>query len=366
MPQSFLYTLMDALAKDASTRPVLHSLANGIDITKGDFSMKRISNIAVLFITSILMAGNAAAQNAADYPSKPVTLVIAAAPGGATDTEIRMYLQRLTEILGKPFVADYKPGAGGTIAPTFVSRAAPDGHIILASNSGFTTSAAFYSDLQYDPIKDFQPVVLLTKRNTLMLASNNAPFNNFKEYLAYARANPGKVNFGANGGGSIHHLVAAHLHDVADVKVAYVQYKVSQAKTVDLLAGRIDAMFSTFITSAKNARSGRMKMIAVMNPERSPVAPDWATISEQGMPVEVEYPSWLGIQAPARTPMPIVNKLNGTMQKIMREPEVAKRFEADSMIVIGSNPDQFRQHMVKEIARWKAIAAKTGIQGEAD
>ena len=327
-------------------------------------SLKRV--LAGVALSSMSCATAFAQAPAHNYPSKPVSLIIAAAPGGNTDGEMRLYVQRLTEVLGKPFVLDYKPGAGATIGPTFVSRAAPDGYTLVASNSSFTTSAAFYLNLQYDPVEDFQPVALLTKRSTLMLASTTAPFNNLKEYLAYAKANPDKVNFGTVGVGSIHHLIAARMHDIAGVKATYVHYKASQAKTVDLLAGRIDAMFSTFFTSAKNARSGKMKMIAVMNPERSPVAPDWATITEQGMPADVEYPGWLGIQSPARTPMPIVNKLNGALVKIVREPEVSKRFEADSVLVIGSTPEQFRQHIVKEIARWKSIAEKDGIKGEVD
>jgi len=329
--------------------------------------MKRIPNLILPAIVAGLLAGNAFAQSVADsYPSKPVTLVVPAAPGGNSDGEMRLYIQRLTELLGKPFVIDYKPGAGATIGPAFVAKSAPDGYTIVSSNSSFTTSAAFHKGLTYDPVKDFQPIALLTKRSTLMLTHPNAPFKTVQEYIAYAKANPGKLNFGTVGPGSIHHLIAAQLHDLAGIKVEYVHYKSSPAKSVDMQAGRIDAMFSTFFTSAGNARNGKLRMLAVMNPERSPVAPDWPTITEQGIAAEVEYPGWLGIQAPAGTPMPIVNKLNATLVKIAREPESTKRFESDSVIVIGSTSDQFRQHIIKEIARWKSIAAKTGIQGGDD
>lgn len=307
------------------------------------------------------------AQGAADaYPSKPVVLIIPAAPGGNTDGEMRLYSQRLGDLLGKPFVIDYKPGAGATIGLAFTARAPADGYTIVATNSSFTTLGAFHKGLTYDPVKDFQPISLLTKRSTLLLTHPNAPFKTLREYIVHARANPGKMNFGTTGLGSAQHLIAANLHDHAGIKVEYVHYKVSQAKTVDLLAGRIDVMFSSFFTSAGSARSGKLQNLAVMNPERSPMAPDWPTITEQGIPAEVEYPSWLGIQAPGGTPMPIVNKLNATLVRIVKEPEVSKRFEADSVLVIGSTPAQFRQHIVTEIARWRSIAEKIGVEGVAD
>lgn len=321
--------------------------------------MLAAASVALLTVSPVAMAQ-------ANFPSRPVIIVIPLAPGGGTETETRMYALRITENEGYNIVVENRPGAAGTIGAAQVARAAPDGHTLMQTILGNVLSPLAYPDLTYDPIRDFTPIVLMSKRALTLMVHPSLPVSSVAEYLAYAKANPDKVNFGTVGVGSIHHLIAARMHDIAGVKATYVHYKASQAKTVDLLAGRIDAMFSTFFTSAKNARSGKMKMIAVMNPERSPVAPDWATITEQGMPADVEYPGWLGIQSPARTPMPIVNKLNGALVKIVREPEVSKRFEADSVLVIGSTPEQFRQHIVKEIARWKSIAEKDGIKGEVD
>ena len=329
--------------------------------------MRTLAIATLVSLSSILCGGAAFGQGSADsYPSKPVSLVIASNPGGSTDGEMRLYSQRLTEILGKPFVMDYKPGAGGTIGSRYVAKAVPDGHTLLSISTAFTTSAAFYPDPGYDAVKDFQPISLITKRHVLMLASTKAPFKTFKEYVAYAKANPGKVNFSTTGNGASHHLIAAQMNDYLGISVTYIHYKNSKEKQADMLSGRVDIAFNSFYTGAANARAGKQVAMVVLTNDRSPLAPDWPALTEMGIPVELTYPAWLGMTAPARTPMPIINKLNATLAKIAREPEVAKRFEGDSVVVIASTPAQFQQTITQEITRWRTIADKIGVKGEVD
>lgn len=318
------------------------------------------SLLAVLCLT----AANAQSQEAASaYPSKPVTFVIPNVSGGTTDTEVRIYSQRLTEVLGKPFLIDYKPGAGGIVGGATVAKAAPDGYTLLVATSSFTVIPAFSPDLPYDTLKDFAPVSLMTRRPTVLVAHPDFPPNNLVEYIAYVKANPDKVFWGTSGVGGGHHLAGVWLHSETKGAIQYIHYKGSAQLYPDLMSGRIQVHPGSLQTAMTNIRNGKTKPIVIMSLNRVAQLPDVKTAAEQGIE-DFEQPSYLGIVAPARTPAAIVNKMSAELAKVARIPEVAKRFEADGTVMVGSTPAQFAQFIGKEIPRWIRLVKENNIKQE--
>ena len=315
--------------------------------------------IACLLAAGLLpdMAG---AQN---YPTRTVTIVIPFAAGASSDIETRIYAQKLTESLGQSFVADFKPGAGGTLGTAYVAKAAPDGYTLMAMSGGFNTAPSLYPDLPYDAIRDFTPVSLMSLRATAILATPAAPFRNVKEYVAYAKANPRKINVATAGSGGSPHLNAAWFHGLTGTEVTYVHYKGTSAASIDLVAGRVDMFFGTLLSALPNLRAGKVKAIAIANAQRSPLMPDLPTVQEQGVP-GYDYSSIFGIIGPGGMPAPVLNKLAGELAKVARSPDVMKKIEADGGIAVGSTPEQFRNLIAAEIVRYRKIIQDQKIKVE--
>lgn len=323
--------------------------------------MNRLIKTSAALSAALLLAPGLALAQA--YPSRPVSVVIAFGPGASTDIETRLYVQKLSEFTGRPFIIDYKPGAGTTIGSTFVAKAPADGYTLYAITGSFSTSAALYPKLPYDPIKDFDPISLMSRRSTLVVTHPDKPFKSFREYVAYARANPGKVNVATTGAGGSPHLNAVWLHELINAKVTFVHYKGSAPAQADLLAGRVDLYLTTALGGLASIRAGKMRALAAANPQRSPLFPDLETASEMGAP-GYDYASIFGIIAPAGVPQPVVNRLVTELQKTAREPDIIKRLEGDGGMVVGSTPAEFRKALVAEIERYKRIARENGIKLE--
>ena len=321
--------------------------------------------VAQLILAIAWCSGLASAQSAADaYPSKPVQVVIPYGPGGATDLEARLYALKLSDAMGRPFVLDFKPGAGSMLGTALVAKAVPDGYSILITSASWSVAPALVKDLSYDPARDLAPVSLMSKRATMLLMNPASPFKTFPEFLAYARANPGAINFGTSGAGGIIHLSGAWLASLTNIKVTFVHYKGSGTMYADLLAGRVQVTPVTFTTGLPYIKSAKLKALAGTNLERSKLMPDVLTVAEQGVP-GYEYPSWLGILAPGGTPPAIVNKLSVELAKIARAPDVVQKLsDADGSLMVGSTPEQFKQLILTEIGRWKKLVVETGIKLE--
>ena len=313
--------------------------------------------LKVLLAALMPVSSMAVAQN---YPSRPVSIVIAFGPGASTDIETRIYTQKLTEYTGQPFVIDYKPGAGTTIGSAFVARAAPDGHTLYAITGSFNTSAALFPKLAYDPIKDFAPISIMSGRTTLIVTHPDRPYKTLKEYIAYARANPGKVNVATTGAGGSPHLNAAWFHQLINANVTYVHYKSSAAAQIDLMAGLTDFYLSTTLSAVPHLKSGKQRALAIANLERSPIFPDLLTASELGAP-GFDYSSIFGFITQAAVPQPIIARLAAELQRTAKAPDVAKKIEADGGFMIGSTPAQFREVLVTEISRYRKIAQDNKI-----
>lgn len=320
--------------------------------------------LKTLFAASLLMLSAAAVQ-AQGFPVRPITVVIPSTPGSSQDVQTRLYSSRLQEDLGQPILIDLKPGAGGAIGTTFVARAAPDGHTLVCVSTSFGVLPAFspVDKLPYDPVKDFAAVSLMIRNSSMLLVSPALPVNNFPEYLAYARANPGKINFGTTGGGGIYHIVGAWLHSLMKAPATFVHYKGSGPMYTDMIAGRVHAAPAITFIGIPLVKSGKLKAIANLGTDRAGAFPDLKTVAEQGVP-GFEYPSWSGYLAPARTPPAVVNRLSAAFAKVAKSPELIKKFESEYTVLVGSTPEEFSKTVASEYVRWRRIIEENNIRME--
>ena len=325
-------------------------------MNKFTFAMLAAGTVAVLGSPDL------AAQSAASaYPSRPVTIVSPYVPGAVTDKDGRVWAQKLTQALGKAFVMDFKPGAGSTIGSNYVAKAAPDGHTLLIITSGFTVTAAMYKDLPYDPLKDLAPISLTAERPVTLLVHPGMPIKNFIEYIAYAKAHPGGLNFGTSGAGSILHMAGAWMHSATGTEVTFIHYKGSAPMLVDLVAGRVNVSPANIFNAMPFISSGKLRAIAIASAAPSALLPGIRTIAEQGVP-GYGYSAWGGLLAPAGVPAPIINKLSSEIAKYVKEPDVIEKLTGDGTVLIGSTPEAFRQTLVAEITRWKSLAQQFNIK----
>ena len=298
------------------------------------------------------------------YPAKPVAVVIPYAAGGSTDNEARLYTQKLQESTGQPFVFDFRPGAGTTIGTAYVAKAAPDGYTLLLNLNTITTTPSLYPGLPYDVARSFAPISLLSNRSAIFISSvaGLPGIRNLQELVAYARANPGKVNVGTSGAGGTTHLLGVALATAAGIKLTYVHYKGLAQVSVDLVAGRTHISSGTVFGALAQIKAGKLRATAVLGTERSKILPEVKTAAEQG--VNVEYTSWMGAFAPAATPAAIVNKLNAEFVKAVRAPDVVKQLDAQGSETVGSTPEFFRQKLTTELAYWKKLIEEERIKLE--
>lgn len=314
--------------------------------------------------SAMIASGAVMAQGAAaSYPSKPVTIILAIAAGGPSDGETRLFAAKMSELLGQPFVVEYKPGAGSTIGSSYVAKAAPDGYTLLVPQGAFSSFPALYKSLPFDTIKDFAPVSLMVRRASVLVSSLSFPAKTFAEYLAYARANPGKINYATTGAGGTGHLAGAWLHNLTKSKVTFIHYKGIPQILTDLVPGRVDVSPFALPPALPLIKDGKLRAIAFMNNERTPLLPDVPTIGEKDIP-GYDYKSWLGFSAPAGTPPAIINKLSEAFAKVARMPDVVANLAAQGSVSVGSTPEQFKQLIIDETAQWQKVIQESGIQLE--
>jgi tripartite-type tricarboxylate transporter receptor subunit TctC len=321
---------------------------------------KRSAWIAALLLATPLMA---LAQN---YPSKPVTIIHPYPPGGSTDPEARLYASRLQDNLGVPFLVDARPGGGTTIGTAIVAKAAPDGYTLLSMGSSYTIAPLAYPALPYDPIRDIAPIALMSRRSSFIVVPASLPVKNLAEFVAYTKANPGKVNAGTSGAGGVTHLSIEWMLFGSGIKkdVTVVTYKGGGPMFIDLMAGRLQVALGSVLATMPQIKAGKLRAIASSGATRNPSMPDLLTVAEQGVP-GYDYAFWMGMGAPGATPPAIINRLSAELIKVARDPSVGQKLsEEGSMEMIGSTPDLFRKHIVAEIARWKKVVADTNFKLE--
>ena len=304
----------------------------------------------------------AAQDVAASYPSKPVRVVIPYPPGGSTDTEARLYNDKLQASLGQPFIFDYRPGAASTIGVAYTMKAAPDGYTIMMAGSTLTVLPNFYPELNHAVVSTLIPVIELSNRGTGVLVSPAALPNvhTLRDLVNYGKTNPGKLNCVTSGPGGISHIVCAALSNALHIPITPVHYKGAGQSVVDLIAGRVQLHAITLFVPISHIRAGKLRTIATLGHERSALLPDVTTSFEQGF--NVDYPNWLGLFAPPRTPQAIVEKLNAELVKAIRSPDVAKAMEAQGLTPIARSSDAFRKKIASELTYWKKIVEDNNIQ----
>ena len=311
-------------------------------------------------LATLMLSGTALAQQ---YPVKPVTVIIPYTAGGSTEADTRPYTQRLSEALGKTFIMDYKPGAGTTVGTAFVAKAAPDGYTLLSTTSTIAVAQVLYKNLTYDAVASFAPISTIYARTLLLVANANLPASNWQEYVAYVRANPGKLNVGTVGAGGSYHIGSAWLHGEFKGNVTHVHYKGSNPLLIDMLAGRTDAMISSVFQAMPHIKSGKLRAITALGRSRSPLLPDLRTADEQGLK-GFDFTSWGALLAPAKTPDAIINRLNAEIVKVARLPESVKRVELDGTSMISSTPEELRDMLAKEIGIWRKVVTENNITSE--
>jgi len=320
----------------------------------------RNSGWKVSALVLALVPAVTAAQDAQDYPSKPVRFISATAPGGAVDVQARLFAQKLTESMGRSFVMDYKPGASNRIGYQYAARSAPDGYTVLLVNPTFTFSPFLGGNAGYDPVKDFTPVSQVSRAPYVLLVNPGLPVTNLRQYLDLARSQPGKFNVGTVGDGSFYHLAFAWLHGEAKVQVSYIPYKGGAPALLAVMGGQLSATLGSPLSTLGHIKAGKVRAIAVTTAERSKALPDVASVAEQGI-AGYDLSTWLGFVAPARTPAAIVNKLNGELARAARDQKIVAVMEADGATPVGGTVEQFRQLINSEVARWGKVIREAGI-----
>jgi len=305
---------------------------------------------------------SAALTNAQVYPNKPVRVIVPLAPGGATDIQARLFSQKLTQLLGQTFLVDNRSGAGGMIAFKYiVQQATPDGYTVLATSPGFTNVPALYEKPPFDPQKDFEPIILMSKAPYVLVVHPKFPAATMGEFVSWAKAHPGKLNFALSGVGTTIHLAQVWLADAAGIEVTTVPYKGTGPATQDLIAGQVHAAFANVISAGPHIKAGRIRPLAVTTAERSPGLPELPTFAEAGL-AGYEVTTWHGWLAPRGTPRAIVTALNGALNKVLKEPDVVRVISDDGGTVIGGTPEAFRKHIGAEIERWRRLVKLGGIK----
>jgi tripartite-type tricarboxylate transporter receptor subunit TctC len=305
----------------------------------------------------------AASAQAPAWPAKPVTLVVGSAPGGSNDTFARAIGKKLSEALGQPVVVDNKPAGGGVLANAFVAKAAPDGYNLVVLSSTFTTGAAIRNNLQYDAIKSFKPVAMLGKGPLLVTVANESPYKTIGELVAAAKANPGKLNYGTSGAGSINHFATELFTDAAGIRMTHVPYKGMGPATTDLLGGQIQVLVASAPSILGQVKGGRVRALAVTSANRSPVAPDLPSLEQSGYKGSATE-LWWGVLAPAGTPQPVVDRLNTEINKIILSAEMKEFFLKEGAEPAAMKPAEFEAFIAGEIERWKQVAKAADIKPE--
>ena len=302
-----------------------------------------------------------AQETAGAWPSKPVTIVVPLSPGAAVDIETRLYAQKLTQSTGRSFIVDYKPGAGTTIGLAHVAKSAPDGHTLAAITASATIARLAYPNLPFDPYADLALVCLMTYRPTLLLANPVTPFKSVKDVVSFARTHPGRLNAGTSGAGGLGELTWGLWSRLAGVKLTLVHYKGGAPANIALVSGEVDLIWGGFASSMSYIKSGKVRVLGISTAERSRLLPDVPTVAEQGVP-GFTYLQWIGIAAPAATPAAIVGRLNEELVKVAKDPEIVRRLHDDGTVAVASSPERFREQFREESARWRKVAAETGVR----
>jgi len=299
---------------------------------------------------------------AADYPAKPITLVLAFPPGGPADILGRTIGKKAGELLGQTFVIDNRPGAGGNIAAESVAKAAPDGYtLLLGDQSSLVANASLYKKLGYDASRDFAPITFIGTQANILVVNPSVPARTVSELIALAKANPGKLNFASGGYGVASHLSGELFKSRAGINIVHVAYKGTGPATQDLVAGHVQMSFPASTSVVGHIRSGAVRALAVTTAKRTAILPDIPTVAESGLP-GFDLATWHGIVAPAATPKEILATLDRTIVAALHDPAVREALMKIGEDVVAGSQDEFAAFIKSETPKWRAIVKTSGAQ----
>jgi tripartite-type tricarboxylate transporter receptor subunit TctC len=297
---------------------------------------------------------------AADYPSRPVTLVVAFPPGGPSDVLARIVGKKMEQLLGAPFVIENRPGAGGNIAAEGVARAAPDGYtLLMGNNSILATNESLYKHLNYSPEKDFTPITLVGTQANILVVNPDVPAHSLKELIALAQAQPGKINFASSGYGAAAHLAGELFKSEAKIDIVHVPYKGAAPALQDVIAGHDQMMFATAASVVGHIEGGRVRALAVTTLKRTQVLPDVPTVDESGLK-GFDASTWHGLVAPVGTPPQVIALLHDAAVKALNDPGVQASLGKLGVDIVGDTPQEFQTYIKSEIPKWTAIVKASG------
>lgn len=317
------------------------------------------ADLARIAIPAALIAV-ALPATAAEYPTKPIRLIVGFAPGGGTDTTARAMSQKLTDALGQQVVVDNRPGAAGNIAAELVSKATPDGYTLLMGTiAALSINPSLYSKLPFDPIKDFAPITQAVDSTNILSLHPSVPAGSVKELIALAKTKP--LNFGSSGVGGTGHLAGELFNTMAGVKMTHVPYKGGGPAMIDLVGGQVQLVFATAASAVPQIKGGRIKGIAVTTAKRSALMPNLPTISEAGLP-GFDANNWYGVLAPAKTPRPIIMRLNSEITKVLAMPDVKNFLFNQGLDPAPGTPEKFGAYIKSETAKWAKVVKASGAK----
>ena len=305
----------------------------------------------------------AVAQLATEYPSKPIRILVPFSPGGGADLMARVITPRLMDRVGQTVVVDNRPAASGIVATELTARAAPDGYTALVCTSNHAGYPWMFKSLPFDIRKDFEFVTQATLSPLVLVVHPSVPAKSMQDFISYARANPGKMNYGSSGPGGPPHIAGEMLKSMAKIDVAHIVYKGVAPALTALIGNEVQMSFTNLFSGEPHIKGGRLRVLAVTSAQRLPVAPDWPTVAESGVP-GYEASIWYGILLPAKTPTPIIVKLHREITSILKQPDVTKTFVTQGGLVIANTPDEFRRVFMNDVDRLGKIIQAAGIKPE--
>ena len=297
---------------------------------------------------------------AANYPNKPIRFIVPFSPGAGTDTTARTIAQKLSDKWGHQVVVDNRTGAGGAIGVDYTAKATPDGYTICLISASNSVNSATNPSLPYDLERDLQGVAQATSLFYVLYVHPSLPVKSVKDLIAHAKANPGKLNFGSSGTGTLQHFSGEMFNHMAGIKIVHVPYKGTAAVIPAMLSGEVQVGFGSLIGTRPQMQANRIRGVAITSKQRSPSV-DLPTIAESGLP-GFEVDQWYGVIAPAKMPRPIVNKLNAAIVEALKQPDVVNRLASDGSTPVGSTPEQFTAHIRSEVAKWKRLVKEARLQ----
>jgi tripartite-type tricarboxylate transporter receptor subunit TctC len=319
---------------------------------------------AAIALTGLTWSSHSLAQtSAANFPDKPIKIVVTFTTGGAPDILARIIGERLTAAWGQPIIVENKPGAGGNLGADFVAKSAPDGYTIVVGTVGtHSINPALYSKMPYDAVKDFTPITLIATTPNMLVINNDVPAKNLKDFIALGKKE-GKMTFASSGSGTSIHVSGELFKTMTGIDMVHIPYKGRATAIPDVLGGRVTMMFDNMPSSLSLVREGKLRALGVTSSTRSPAAPDIPTIAESGLP-GFDAVSWFALFAPANTPKPIIDKLQAEVRKILKTPEITKRLADNGLDPVGSTPDELAAYQKSEITKWAKVVKDSGAKAD--